>query len=198
MNAIKSLPTLPKSRPRINVVLFEPKIHWNTGNIGRTCLGLNARLHLIKPYGFNIDDKSVRRAGLDYWKHVKLKEYDNWNDFKGVLPSLGKAYFFTKFARNSLMDTIFDYGKNLTSNRFEIEETTVESEEKSGESEIGQLTLIFGSETEGLTAIKDQIQNEELLYIPQDSSHIRSFNLSNSVTIALWEAHRQYYHNKNH
>lgn len=91
------------------------------GNIGRTCLGLNARLHLIKPYGFNIDDKSVRRAGLDYWwffcdfssfflifsrffgwflnrKQVKLTEYENYDEFKSVLPSLGKGKkIFKKF-----------------------------------------------------------------------------------------------------
>ena len=66
---------------RFKIVLYKPLIPGNTGSIGRTCVALDLELILIKPYGFNLDEKEVRRAGLDYWKHVKLKEFDNWNSF---------------------------------------------------------------------------------------------------------------------
>ena len=79
----------------IHIVLVEPEIHWNTGNAGRTCLGLDATLHLVKPLGFNIDDKSVKRAGLDYWKHVKLQVWEDWSSFEAQMDELGQPFFFS-------------------------------------------------------------------------------------------------------
>src|SRR3954465_15233419 len=84
----------------IHVVLVHPEIHWNTGNAGRTCLAAGATLHLVRPLGFSLDDREVKRAGLDYWEHVDLRVWDNWEAIEAELPTLGQPYFFsTKGAR---------------------------------------------------------------------------------------------------
>src|SRR5690606_32544752 len=84
----------------IHVVLVQPEIHWNTGNAGRTCLAVGATLHLIEPLGFSLDEKQVRRAGLDYWEHVDLRVWPDWAAFERELPRLGEPYFFsTKASR---------------------------------------------------------------------------------------------------
>jgi tRNA (cytidine/uridine-2'-O-)-methyltransferase len=79
----------------IHVVLVHPEIHWNTGNAGRTCLAAGATLHLVEPLGFSLDDRRVRRAGLDYWEHVDLKVWPDWAAFETALPSLGEPFFFS-------------------------------------------------------------------------------------------------------
>jgi tRNA (cytidine/uridine-2'-O-)-methyltransferase len=82
---------------KFKIVLFAPEIPGNTGSIGRTCVALNLELYLIKPYGFEIDEKAVRRAGLDYWKHVQLKEFESWEDFLiREKPQREKLFFFEK------------------------------------------------------------------------------------------------------
>ena len=73
----------------LHVVLVHPEIHWNTGNAGRTCLAIGATMRLIEPLGFSLDEKQVKRAGLDYWEHVDLKVWPNWNAFEAQLPLLG-------------------------------------------------------------------------------------------------------------
>lgn len=84
-----------QNSPRFKIVLFAPEIPGNTGSIGRTCVALNLELILIKPYGFEIDEKAVRRAGLDYWKHVTLKEFDSWEDFLiREKPDRNKLFFY--------------------------------------------------------------------------------------------------------
>src|SRR5437660_10057980 len=75
--------------------LVEPEIHWNTGNAGRSCLAAGASLHLIRPLGFSLDDREVKRAGLDYWEHVKPRIWDSWDDFERELPMLGEPWFFS-------------------------------------------------------------------------------------------------------
>ena len=77
----------------MHVVLVHPEIHWNTGNAGRTCLAVGATLHLIEPLGFSLDDRQVKRAGLDYWEHVDLRLWPDWPSFERVLPTLGRAVF---------------------------------------------------------------------------------------------------------
>ena len=85
-----------------NIVLFAPEIPGNTGSIGRTCVALDLNLILIKPYGFDLSEKAVRRAGLDYWKHVSIKEYESFNDFlKGEKPERDKLLFFENNVKNA-------------------------------------------------------------------------------------------------
>lgn len=145
-----------------HVVLVSPEIHWNTGNIGRTCLGLNAMLHLIEPLGFSLDNKNVKRAGLDYWHHVK---YNVWKCFEEFLDAMSPT--------NTEMAVFSKYGcksfRELPNSK--------------------RLFLIFGSETKGLPAtILDRYYNETY-YIPI-SRNIRCLNLSTAVGIALYESIR--------
>src|ERR1043166_863096 len=86
------------------VVLVHPEIHWTTGNAGRTCLATGAILHLIEPLGFSLDERQVKRAGLDYWEHVKLHTWPDWETFERELPSLGEPFFFSTKAARVLWD----------------------------------------------------------------------------------------------
>jgi tRNA (cytidine/uridine-2'-O-)-methyltransferase len=95
------------SDPNLNIVLYQPKIPQNTGNIGRLCVGLNAHLHLVKPYGFELSEKKVRRAGLDYWPHLQLSEYDSWE------PTSNRTFLFSKTASKSIFDVEFKKGDYL-------------------------------------------------------------------------------------
>ena len=88
----------------LHVVLVQPEIHWNTGNAGRTCLAVGATLHLIEPLGFSLDEREVKRAGLDYWEHVDLRVWANWDAFARALPTLGDPYFFSTKATQLLWD----------------------------------------------------------------------------------------------
>eukprot|EP00793_Prasinoderma_coloniale_P000276 PRCOL_00005260-RA len=158
----------PDGTPRLHCVFFTPKIHWNTGNIGRTCLGFGAQLHLIEPLGFSLDEKQVRRAGLDYWDAVEPKLYDDWDDFLERGPQ-GQRLLFTKYGDESLLDIDF---------------AAIPPEE--------DIVLVFGNEECGLTDIKDRIGDERKIGLPMLNTDIfRSFNLSTSASIALWEAYSQ-------
>ena len=95
--------TLPDA-PALHVVLVHPEIHWNTGNAGRTCLAAGATLHLIEPLGFSLDEREVKRAGLDYWEHVDLRVWPDWETFARALPSLGVPWFFSAKATQLLWD----------------------------------------------------------------------------------------------
>ena len=145
-----------------HVVLVAPEIHWNTGNIGRTCLGAGATLHLIEPLGFSLDEKQVKRAGLDYWKHVDLHI---WPDFEDVMDALAPApeeiCLFTKKGSRIFWDL----------------------------PRLDRLFLVFGAETRGLPpAILNRFPRA-LFSIPM-SGPIRSLNLSTAVGIALYESLR--------
>ncbi|GJQ10349.1 hypothetical protein GpartN1_g2140.t1 [Galdieria partita] len=150
----------------VHVVLFQPKIPGNTGNIGRTCLAFGSRLHLIGPLGFSIEEHAVRRAGLDYWKHVDWEYSSCWEEFEKGIPENSHIYFITTQGTVSLERVSF--------------ETT------------GPVFLIFGSETEGFQQLPSKAFDRGLLvYIPMQNKHIiRSHNLSNAVAITLWEWHR--------
>lgn len=158
-------PTISSAnRPERHVVLVSPDIHWNTGNIGRTCLASSARLHLIQPIGFSLDDRYVKRAGLDYWKNVDLTIWKNFDQFRqGESPQPDEFLIFSKSGRHSYLEMPRAH----------------------------RLFLIFGSETRGLpTAILTEY-GDSTYHIPI-SSKIRSLNLSTTVGIALYESLRPY------
>lgn len=149
----------------IHVVLVHPEIHWNTGNAGRTCLAVGAFLHLVKPLGFSLAEREVKRAGLDYWEHVDPRVWAGWDAFEKELPALGTPYFFSSRAKRLLWDVPFD--------------------------ESPDVVLIFGGETSGLPPELHQRYEERFIRMPIFSSHVRSLNLSTAVAIALYEVIRQ-------
>lgn len=148
-----------------HVVLVHPEIHWNTGNAGRSCLAAGATLHLIEPLGFSLDEREVRRAGLDYWEHVELQVWRSWADFERELPALGEPWFFSTKGTRVLWDAPLV-------------------------SEIGSV-LVFGRETGGLPPEIHAKYADRMLAMPVISPHVRSLNLSTSVGIALYELLRQ-------
>src|SRR3712207_6487364 len=93
--------------PSLHLVLVEPEIHWNTGNVGRTSLALGAELHLVEPLGFSLDERQVRRAGLDYWPRVRLRVWPRWDALEAELPSLGEPFFFTASAPRTYWDVVY-------------------------------------------------------------------------------------------
>lgn len=149
----------------IHVVLVHPEIHWNTGNAGRTCLAAGATLHLIEPLGFSLDERQVKRAGLDYWEHVAVRVWPNWTAFEQELPTLGEAYFFSTRARQLLWDAPLGAASDVV--------------------------LIFGRETVGLSDELQERYADRLVAMPMLSPLVRSLNLSTSVGIALYEVLRQ-------
>jgi len=149
----------------IHVVLVHPDIHWNTGNAGRTCLATGATLHLIEPLGFSLDERQVKRAGLDYWEHVAPRVWTDWNAFEKEMPSLGEPFFFSTKAKLSFWDAPLGGSRDVV--------------------------LIFGSETAGLPADLHQRYAERFIGMPILSPHVRSLNLSTAVAIALYEVIRQ-------
>jgi tRNA (cytidine/uridine-2'-O-)-methyltransferase len=145
-----------------HIVLVAPEVHWNTGNIGRTCLGTETALHLIKPLGFSLDSKQVKRAGLDYWENVRLSLWDNFDHFLNEMaPQKQEIAIFTKRGKNPFW--------------------TMPSTER--------LFLIFGSETKGLPERILATYQDSSYFIPI-TGDIRCLNLSTSVGIALYESLR--------
>ena len=146
----------------LQIILFEPQIPPNTGNIIRLCANSDARLHLIEPLGFSLDEKSCRRAGLDYKSLVEVIVHENWQACQKML-SERKIWIITKFGKKR-------YDQATFSNRD---------------------ALLFGSEISGLPKnIKNEFNETKQLYIPMQSES-RSLNLSNSVAICLYEVWRQ-------
>ena len=157
--------TSSQSPPPLHVVLVHPEIHWNTGNAGRTCLAAGATLHLIEPLGFSLDERQVKRAGLDYWEHVDLRVWADWAAFETELPNLGEPYFFSTKAARQLWDVALGGP--------------------------GGVVLIFGRETAGLPdELHDRYRNR-FVTLPMRSPQIRSLNLSTTVGIAIYEVLRQ-------
>lgn len=151
--------------PRTHVVLVHPEIHWNTGNAGRTCLAVGATLHLVEPLGFRLDEREVKRAGLDYWQHVDVRVWPSWHAFEQELPALGEPYFFATGATRAMWDVPLGGAKDVV--------------------------LIFGRETVGLPAEVQQRYRDRLIAIPMFSPHVRSLNLSTCVALAAYEVVRQ-------
>ena len=148
----------------LHVVLVAPEIHWNTGNAGRTCLAAGAQLHLVGPLGFSLDDKEVRRAGLDYWPRVAPRVWPDWAAFERELPSLGTPYLFTARAERRFQDLA--YAKPAV--------------------------LIFGRESVGLDPEILARHGADTVAIPMLDPALRSLNLSTSVGLALYEVRRQW------
>jgi tRNA (cytidine/uridine-2'-O-)-methyltransferase len=151
------------SERALHVVLVEPEIHWNTGNAGRTCLAAGAQLHLVEPLGFSLDEREVRRAGLDYWERVSPRLWRSWNELEVALPELGEPYFASPDAAREIWDIRYP-------------ERTV---------------LVFGRESVGLpTPIRERYR-ERLVRLPMEDRALRSINVSTAVGIFLYEALRQ-------
>lgn len=145
----------------LNIVLFEPEIPQNTGNIGRTCVATNTRLHLIEPLGFRLNDKTLKRAGMDYWADLDVTRYDDFNDFMERNPG-AKIYMATTKAPNVYTEVNYE----------------------------PDCYIMFGKESAGIPEEILVHHKEDSIRIPM-VGEIRSLNLSNSVAIVLYEALRQ-------
>ena len=145
----------------LNIVLFEPEIPNNTGNIGRLSLASGCNLHLVKPFGFELNDTRLKRAGLDYWKHISLKVYDNIYEFYRLNPGKKMVYFSAK-GKKSFWSIDFE----------------------------DDLFLIFGRESSGLPESIIDKQSHNLYKIPLFSKQIRSINLANAVSVVVYEGIR--------
>ena len=145
----------------LNVVLVEPEIPNNTGNIGRLCVGTECRLHLIHPFGFVISDKNLKRSGLDYWVHLDWKEYQNIEEWMAQIPDLSRVFLFSSHAAKSYLENEFRDGD----------------------------WLVFGKESVGLspTVLKDFPHHLKIPISPL----VRSFNLANACAFVIGEAKRQ-------
>lgn len=152
-----------QSRGMIHVALVSPEIPWNTGNSGRTALAAGAKLHLVRPLGFALTEREVKRAGLDYWKHVGAQIWGSWGEFEAAMPQLGEPYFFSARAEKQYWDVAYQ----------------------------DDCVLVFGSERTGLPDGVKEKYADRLLKMPIHSEHVRSLNLSTAVGIALYEALRQ-------
>ena len=145
--------------------MSHPEIHWNTGNAGRTCLAAGATLHLIEPLGFSLDEKQVRRAGLDYWEHVDLRVWPDWDAFERELPLLGEPYFFSTKAERLYWDAPLGATTNVV--------------------------LVFGRETGGCLMTYTRASRDRFVGMPILSSRVRSLNLSTAAALAVYEVLRQ-------
>ncbi len=152
----------------MKLVLVTPEIPGNTGTIGRTCVALDLELILIRPYGFSIDDKAVRRAGLDYWKHVRLSEYDSWDAFMAARsPRRDQLFFFENDGVGSVYDP--DYPPDSY--------------------------LVFGRETKGIQPEILAGHEDRIFHLPMISPHVRSLNLANAATAVVYQAQRARFKN---
>lgn len=145
----------------LNIVLVEPEIPNNTGNIGRLCVGTQSRLHLIHPFGFVINDANLKRSGLDYWVHLDVTEYQNISEWSSIIPDKSRVFLMSSHASKSIYENEFRDGD----------------------------WLVFGKESVGLSKeVLNLFDNH--LTIPM-SNLIRSFNIANSVAFVIGEAKRQ-------
>ncbi len=145
-----------------NIVLIEPEIPMNTGNIGRLSLASGANLHLVKPFGFELDDKRVKRAGLDYWKHIALTVYESQEEFF-LKHHDKKMAFFSSHAKQDHWSLDFET----------------------------DMFLVFGKESVGLSPEITKANVDQLYKIPIHSEHVRSLNLANAVSVVVYEGLRR-------
>ncbi|HEY4231965.1 MAG TPA: tRNA (cytidine(34)-2'-O)-methyltransferase [Lacipirellulaceae bacterium] len=148
--------------PLLHVVLYQPEIPYNTGSVGRTCVAVGAKLWLIRPLGFRVDDYHLRRAGLDYWEHLNWEVVEDWAALTAALPE-GRLWLLTKKAERSYLEASYHRGD----------------------------VLVFGSESSGLPDTLLERHPDRQLRIPI-RPEVRSLNLSNSVAVATFEALRQW------
>ena len=146
----------------LHVVLVEPEIHWNTGNIGRTCVATRTALHLIKPLGYRLDDKEIRRAGLDYWPKLRLTVHESFAAFEASLPPAPSLLFFSTHAESSFWEAPYRPDSYL----------------------------VFGKESTGFTAeLRERFADR--FYRGPVSGDVRSLNLSSCAAVALFEGLRK-------
>ena len=148
-------------KPTLNIVLVEPRIPQNTGNVARTCACTACRLHLVGPMGFAIDDKKLKHAGLDYWHMMEMRIHDSWDDFLAAYPG-AQLFFTSKKARHSYCEV--DYPEDAF--------------------------FVFGRESRGLPEELLREHYESCVRIPMREG-LRSLNLSNAAAVAVYEALRQ-------
>ena len=147
----------------MHIVLVEPEIPPNTGNVARLCAATRTTLHLIEPLGFALDDAQLKRAGMDYWRHVAWRRWKNWTEFAASLPTEARLWFIESGGARHYGEAIFgaeDY-------------------------------LVFGRETAGLPKALLEANRDRWLRIPMFNTEARSLNLSNCVALVLYEALRQ-------
>jgi len=149
--------------PILHIVLIEPEIPQNTGTIGRMCLAIGAKLHLIKPLAFDIDEKAVRRAGLDYWKFIDLEVHESISAFFKTVPSDAQKVFIETRRDRTIYDVNFQRGTYL----------------------------FFGKETTGIPKELLETYASDIASIPMFDERVRSLNLSNCASIVAYEAIRQ-------
>jgi tRNA (cytidine/uridine-2'-O-)-methyltransferase len=152
------------AEPRLHVVLVEPEIHWNTGNAGRTCLAAGAQLHLVEPLGFSLDQREVRRAGLDYWPRVEPRIWPSWEALEEALPGLGEPFLFSAEAERDLWSVHYPE----------------------------RVVLVFGRESVGLPQAVRRRHPDRLVRVPMHDAGLRSLNVSTCVGIAVYEVLRQW------
>jgi len=143
----------------LHIALVQPEIPWNTGNIGRTSLCVGAQLHLVEPLGFSLSDREVKRAGLDYWPHVKPVMHQDYHAFMEALPALGQPFFLSTHGKQSFYDIALPQ----------------------------DCVLVFGREKGGLPQTMMERYRDQLFRLPMLSEHVRSINLSTSVGITAYE-----------
>ncbi len=146
-----------------SIVLVHPEIPHNTGAVGRTCVALDMELVLVRPYGFTLNDKQLKRAGLDYWQHVRLAEFGSWEELLVErAPRADQLFLFEEFGETSFYEP--DYPEDAY--------------------------LVFGSETKGLPQAIVAAHRERLFHLPMVTDKVRSLNLSNTVTAVAYQALR--------
>lgn len=149
-------------QPRLHIVLYQPEIPFNAGSVGRTCVAVGAKLWLVRPLGFRVDDRHLRRAGLDYWKYLNWEVVDDWNDLRRRIPE-SHSWYLTRTATQEYTQVAFRPGD----------------------------ALVFGCESQGLPRSMLEQHRDCTLRIPI-RPEVRSLNLSNSVAVIAFEAQRQW------
>ena len=147
----------------MHVVLVEPEIPPNTGNVARLCAATRTTLHLIEPFGFQLDDKNLKRAGMDYWRHVEWHRWKNWSEFEAALPAESRLWFVESRGPRHYTEVEYECGDYL----------------------------VFGRETAGLPGALLERNRSCWIRIPMFSPKARSLNLSNCVAVVLYEALHQ-------
>lgn len=154
--------TAESKKPSFSIVLLRPEIPHNTGAIGRLCVGLGVKLNLVRPLGFHLDDRSIARAGLDYWEHLDKSIHDTWEDYLAA-ERPKRVFFLSTHGTRSLYDCRFEPGD----------------------------ALVFGNESSGLPKDFYTRYEKDLFKIPMPGEFARSINLANAVSIAAYECFRQ-------